>query len=120
MSTRGLAIVAALVLAGWLAVVFGGGLARVDAVSQRAAERRAEIEVLKERLEAGRNEVALTQTESFLRLQARAHGMGEPGERAFARHNGAPSPRPITPLGGQPQPVAPASPLEEWLELLFG
>ncbi len=32
---------------------------------------------------------------------------------------GAGSPRPIVPLGSDPEPAAPATPLDEWLSLLF-
>ncbi len=110
---------AGLLLVAWLAVAFGGALARVNAIEEEVRAARAQNAALQDRLEAGREEIALIQTEAFLSTQARAYGMGEARERAFALEPGAGSPRPIVRLGSDPEPAAPATPLNEWLALLF-
>lgn len=119
-SRRTLAMVAVVLIGAWLVLVFGGALGRVNSVQDQAATARAENEVLRHRLAAGRAEVALIQTEAFLLTQARAYGMGEANERPFALEIGAPDPRPIVPLGADPEPPAPPTPLDEWLDLIFG
>jgi hypothetical protein len=101
-------------------LVFARALSDASATTERAAMQRAENIQLEQRLAAGRREVELVKREEFVRLQARAYGFGEPGERAFALAPGAPSPRPITPLGAEPVGSRPAGPLDAWLELLFG
>lgn len=114
-----MAAIGAVLLLSWLAVVFGGALARVNAVQEEVRLARAQNAALQDRLQAGRDEIALIQTEAFLSTQARAYGMGEGRERAFALEPGAPSPRPIVPLGSDAQRAAPPAPLDEWLALLF-
>jgi hypothetical protein len=107
------------VAAGWFALVLGSALSEVHEVQRRAEALRATNAELAARLDAGRREIALIQTEPFLGFQARAYGMGEREERAFALEPGAPSPRPIVPLGAEPAPPSAPSPLDLWLELLF-
>jgi len=116
-SRRGIAGVVGVLVAGWLAVTFGGALVQVDAAQHEAAEVRAANQALEAELAAGREEIALIQTDAFLLLQARAFGMGDPGERSFALDAGTVLPS-IVPLGSDPQPAAPLTPLDEWLELL--
>jgi cell division protein FtsB len=106
--------------ATWVVLVFGRALNEADVVEERAAAARAENAALRARLEAGREEVALIQDDEFVRLQARAYGLGERGERVFALRPGAPDPEPIVPLGAAASPAAPQTPLEDWLDLLFG
>ena len=63
------------------------------------------------------------QTDAFQRLEARAYGIGAPGEVVFSLPQDAPSPAPITPLGGgtAADPIATqATPLDAWLKLIFG
>lgn len=119
-SRRTLLIVVGIGLAVWLAVIFGQGLARVSALTGQVAERRSEIGTLEARVQALHDEIALIETEPFLRIQARAYGVGEPGERSFARRSDAPPPARIVPLGGEPEAQPAAGPFEEWLRLLFG
>jgi cell division protein FtsB len=117
---RTMALVAVGAVAVWLVLVFGSALARSDAVEREAAQARAELAALEQRLEAGRAEIELMQTDHFLSMQARAYGRGRTGERPFALEAGAPSAVPIVPLGARPEVVESPTPLEEWLELLFG
>jgi cell division protein FtsB len=101
-------------------MVFANALTEAGRTNDRAAALRAQNAQLVERLRAARAEVELVKGDAFVRLQARAYGMGEADERVFALEDGAPAPPPITPLGDDPGEKAPMKPLEAWLELLFG
>lgn len=103
-----------------MVLIFGSALADVNAAHRRAEQTRADSAALQARLDQGRAEVGLIQTDAFLRLQARAYGMGERGERAFALEAGTPLIDPVLPLGTAPEPPAADSPLDDWLQLLFG
>ncbi len=120
LSRRSAALGAALVAGVWLVLVFGSALAEVNAANRRAQEARDENAALQAQLEAGAAEIVLLQTDSFLRLQARAYGMGAPGERAFALRADTPLLPAIVPLGTPPGPPPTRSPLDEWLQLFFG
>ena len=117
---RTMGLVASVIVGAWLLAVFGSALARSDAIEQEARVVRAENAALAERIAAGRREVDLIQTEGFLSIRARAYGMGAPGERPFGLSPDAPLRVEIVPLGEDPAAAVPATPLEEWLELLFG
>lgn len=119
-SRRSAAISAGLLAVVWLVVVFGSALADVSAANQRVQQVRADNAALEERVARGRAEIDLIRTDDFLRLQARAFGMGQPGERTFALEAGTPQMEAIVPLGSTPDLPAPRSPLDEWLQLLFG
>lgn len=114
----GLAV--ALVVGAWLVLIFGAALTELNEATECAADVRAETAALQARLDAGRREVELAQTEGFLQMQARAYGMGLPGELPFALEPDAPPPPPVTPLGQERAVAPPATPLESWLRLLFG
>jgi cell division protein FtsB len=101
-------------------MVFARALSEASAVNERAARMRAENAVLQEQLTARQHEVQLIQGDAFLRVQARAYGLGEPGERVFGLPVDAPAPPSIIPLGAAPAEGRPTSPLDAWLELLFG
>ncbi|HEV8516084.1 MAG TPA: hypothetical protein VGQ47_00430 [Candidatus Limnocylindrales bacterium] len=104
----------------WLLVTFARAVAQSTAATDRVAQLRAENRVLAAQLEAGRRELVLIRGRAFSRLEARAYGMGKPGERIFALAAGAPPPAPITPLGAEPAAQTVASPIEDWLIVLLG
>ena len=104
----------------WLVVVFGRALTQLNEASARQALVASETQALQMELDAGRRELRLVQTDAFQRLQARALGMGGSGEQVFALASGAPEPAPIVPLGRSAAPPATQTPLQVWLELLFG
>lgn len=120
LSRRSAAISGSIVAVAWLVLVFGSALADVNAAQSRAQQTRDDNAALQIRLDQGRAEIDLIQTDAFLRLQARAYGLGERGERAFALEAGTPLMEPIVPLGDALTPEPPRSPLDEWLRLLFG
>ena len=115
-----LVAVALVVVGFWLVITFGRALGQLNDATQRQAEAAAEAQTLQAQLDAGRRELMLVQTNAFQRLQARALGMGQNGEQVFALTSDAPAAAPIVPLGRAAGPSAAQTPLQSWLELLFG
>ncbi len=115
-----LLLVGLLILGLWLVLVFGRALTDLNNASERQQALAAESQALSQRLAAGRRELQLVQTDSFQRLQARAFGLGAPGELVFSLESGAPTAAPVMPLGGAGAGPEVVSPLDAWLRLLFG
>ena len=113
-----LAVIA--IVAVWLVFVFARALGDLDRATARQEQVRAETAVLEQRLAADRRELALVQTDAFQALQARGYGIGAPGELVFSLTPGAPSPEPLARLGSSGRVAGPQTPLDAWLELLFG
>jgi len=110
-----------LVIVGvWLVIGFGQALGQLNDATQRQVAAAAETQTLQAQLKAGRRELMLVQTDAFQGLQARALGMGKNGELVFALTADAPPPPAIVPLGRTAAPAATQTPLEAWLDLLFG
>lgn len=108
------------ILAVWLLLTFGKALTQLNDATQREAAAAAETRALQAQLAAGRRELTLVQTDAFQAIQARALGMGGPGEKIFALTADAPTPPAIVPLGQNSSSGATKAPLDAWLELLFG
>jgi type II secretory pathway pseudopilin PulG len=106
------------VVAVWLVLVFSRTLGDVSSADARAAAVRAEVAALQQRLAQAQHEQDLVNSDAFQKLAARGYGMGLPGEQIFSLTVDGPAPT-IAPLGG-PSAAAPQSPLDAWLELLFG
>lgn len=117
---RHLALALAALVAVWTLLVFAGAAADGGRTGARAAELRDQNAALRAQLEAGRAEVQLIQSDAFARLQARAYGLGEPGERPFSLAAGAPPGPTLVPLGGPAERTVRSTPLEDWLNLLLG
>jgi hypothetical protein len=110
-----------LVIVGfWLVIGFGRALGQLNDATQRQQAAAAETQTLQAQLDAGRRELMLVQTDAFQGLQARALGMGQNGELVFALTADAPPAPAIVPLGRAAAPAATQTPLEAWLQLLFG
>lgn len=114
------AIVLGLFVAVGVVVVFAGTLTRATEVEEEAARARAELALLQGRVDAGRAEIDFVETDRFVEQQARAAGFGARGERAFRLPDDAPPPPPVVMLGAGSGDAAAMSPLEAWMELLFG
>lgn len=115
-----LLVLAGFVAALWVTLAFSRTMEQLSEATARAAAVRAENAALTSRLADAQSESALLQSDAYLRFEARAFGMGSPGERAFGLTPGAPAPEPMVPLGGSTATPVPATPLDNWLSLLFG
>jgi len=119
-SRRSLTIVVSAIVVAWIVFVFARAVADAAASTDKADVLRKQTAVAAARLEAAEHELEIIQSPDYLALQARAYGYGRSGERAFALAADAPSPRPITPLGAPPGSGGRSTPLDDWLDLLFG
>lgn len=115
-----LGLIVLLVIAFWVLLGFARTLTQLNAATEREAIIGAESALMTDRLEAGRRELQLVQTDTFQGLQARAYGMGASGERVFSLESGAPVAPLIVPLGSSPSDVQAQRPLDAWLRLLVG
>jgi cell division protein FtsB len=103
-----------------LVLIFSGTLTRSTDIEAEAQKARAEVAELEARFEAGNAEVEFLETDEFVEQFARSISMGERGEKPFALEPGAPSPKPIIPLGSEASGSVAKAPFEAWMELLFG
>ena len=92
-------LIAIAIVAIWLVFVFARALGDVDHATARKQSIAAEAATLQARLDADHREQLIVQTDAFQAMQARAYGLGAPGEIVFSLPQDAPSPAPITPLG---------------------
>ena len=120
LSRRSLAVVVGAIVVGWIVFVFARAVADSAASTDKAEILRQQTAVAATRLAAAERELEIIQSPDYLALQARAYGYGRAGERSFALMADAPSPRPITPLGAPPGSGGRSTPLDDWLDLLFG
>ena len=117
---RTIALVASIAVVVWLVLVFGRAIAQSNQVAGEAAALRAQDATLGQQVAQQQAELAVIQSPAFLALEARAYGYGKPHEQVFALQPGAPAPPSITPLGAEPSPAPPPTPLQAWMELLLG
>lgn len=117
-----LALIALAVVGIWLVFVFAKALSDVDHATAVHQAIAGEAATLQARLDADHRELELVQTDAFQQMQARAYGMGTPGEQVFMLASDAPSPPAITPLGSATSKAAGTgqTPLDAWLKILFG
>ena len=120
LNRRTIALVASVLVVGWLVLVFGRAIAQSNQVSGEAAALRVQDAALAQQVADRQAELAVIQSPGFLALEARAYGYGTPHEQVFALQPGAPPPPSITPLGAVPSPAPPPTPLEAWIHLLLG
>ncbi len=122
-SRRQLAWVGLAVLAAWIVVGFAGQAAEASRMATLVDAARARNAAATEEAAALRSELALVTQERWILQQARAYQLGSRKERPFALAPGAaplPDDAPGSParrLGAEP---ARSSPLQGWLEVLFG
>lgn len=123
LSRRRVITVAGILLAGSLALSFVRQVGEAAAASDRAAELRAANAALQDEVARLQTDLTHVQDDRFILLEGRAYGLGGRGELPFALAAGAPPLAADAPgsasvrLGAEPRP---ASPLEAWLEVLFG
>jgi hypothetical protein len=115
-----LGLIILVVVAFWVLIGFARTLTQLNTATDREAVLSAESAQLSARLEAGRQELELVQTDAFQGLQARAYGLGSPSERAFSLETGAQTAPRIIPLGSVSSATEPQTPLDAWLRVLLG
>jgi hypothetical protein len=120
LTRRRVAFVLGALIVLWIVLVFARAVASQATASGRADALRTQNAARAASLAAGQHELQIVQSPAFVRLQARAYGLGEAGERIFTLQPGSPAPRAITPLGSPASGAAPATPLDAWLALFFG
>jgi len=123
MSRRRLGQLAGVLAAGWLVIAFGRQVADASAASTRADDLRAQNAALRDQVGALQQDLGQVQDGRFVQLEGRAYGLGGRGEIPFTLAAGAATPGPDAPgsastrLGVHREA---SSPLDGWLEALFG
>jgi hypothetical protein len=118
-----LAWIAAAAVAVWVLLLFARQVGDASAAQARADEIRRENAALAARVEALAAERELVQQPSYVALEARGYGLGSTRERPFVLAAGAPSLPPDAPGSATlrvGRAEASVTPLESWLEILFG
>jgi len=122
-SRRRVGFALAAVVAAWVIVVFARQVGEASAATARAAELADSNAVLAAHVAALEREVVRIQDPLFIAQQARAHRIGNGREIPFQLAADAPPLPPDAPgsasvrVGAEPNR---SSPLESWLDLLFG
>ncbi len=114
----GLTVAAALVVVG-----FGSQAADAARATTRVVEEQARTTEVAVQTEALRQELRLVTQERWVLQQARAYRLGSRAERPFALAPDAPAladDAPGSPTRRLGADATPPSPLEGWLEVLFG
>jgi len=123
LSRRRVVTVAGILVVALMALSFVRQVGEATAATERAAAMRAGNETLRAEVARLERDLGRVQDERFIKLQARAYGLGGPKEIPFALAAGAPALPGDAPgsasvrLGAQ---APTASPLDAWLDLLFG
>ena len=120
---RRAALVAGGLVVAWLVIAFGRQVGDASAASSRAADLRATNDSLRADLAALQADLQRVQSDQYVGVGARGYGLGKQHEIPFTLAAGAPTLVPDAPgsaslrIGGQPPS---RSPVEAWLDLLFG
>ncbi len=122
-SPRRLLLAVALVAIAWGVISFGRQVAAASAAAGHADDLRAANAALAQEVAGLQHEMELVGDPRYIEQQARAYRLGSSSEIAFALAPNAPSLSPDSPgsasnrLGAV---VDSRSPLDAWLEVLFG
>jgi hypothetical protein len=123
LSRRRVVTAAGVLLAGLLTLSFVRQVGEATAASDRAEELRAANAALRDEVARLQQDLGHVQDLHFIQLEGRAFGLGGRGEVPFALAAGAPALEANAPgstavrLGA---PDRPSSPIDAWLEVLFG
>ncbi len=123
LTRRRMALLLAALVAAWVIVLFARQVSEASEASTRADEMRVQNEALAANVVALEDELALIQRQAYIEQQAREYRLGAPRERPFILADDAPplaSDAPgtaATRLGANHDDE---TPLESWLDLLFG
>lgn len=123
LSRRRVITAAGILLAGVLGLTFAQQVGEATAASAKAEQLRAANAALRTEVERLERDLGQVQDLRFIRLEGRAYGLGGKREIPFALAEGAPSLAPDAPgsasvrLGAD---QAAGTPLDAWLDVLFG
>lgn len=122
LTQRRVAVLIGALLAAWVILLFARQVSEASAAASRAEAMVAENAARHAEIAALERELDRIQQRRFILLQARAHGLGGHKEIAFTLDAAAPTLPPDAPGSAAQRVGAPAavSPLESWLEILFG
>jgi hypothetical protein len=123
LSRRRLALIAAGLVGAWLLVAFGRQVGDASAASTRAGDLRSTNADLRSELTALQADLRHVAEDPYVGIEARRYGLGIRHEVPFVLAGDAPSLPPDAP-GSATQRVGAdlvaRSPIEAWLDLLFG
>jgi cell division protein FtsB len=108
----------------WVLFSFAGQVSEAASASDRIEQMRADNAALAASVDDLERELGVVAGDAWVAQQARAYQLGSADERAFRLAPGAPTLEPDSPgsptvrLGAELE--RPLSPLESWLDLLFG
>ena len=120
---RRIAIAMAALLCAWIVLALSRQVGEAADASNGARQLVAGNQALTTQIQTLNEELNLIQQQAYIEIQARAHGLGGRDEKPFSLAADAPSLAPDAPgsesvaLGAPP---ARTSPLDGWLDLLFG
>jgi cell division protein FtsB len=123
LTRRRIALLIGALVAAWVIVLFARQVGEASEASGKAAAMRAANQQLESGVTALQHELDLIQRQAYVEQQAREYRLGEAREVPFAIEDGAPTLAADAPgtagarLGADDEA---ASPLESWLNLLFG
>ena len=122
-SRRRVAWIGVVVLAAWVVMALAGQAASAAQATGDLEVTQGQYAAAQAQTDALRRELALVTEQRWVLQQARAYQLGARNERPFALAPGAPSLAPDAP--GSPArrvgaEVVQVSPLESWLDVLFG
>jgi hypothetical protein len=122
LTQRRVATLIGALLAAWIILLFARQVSDASAAAGRAEAMVAENAARHAEIAALERELDRIQQRRFILLQARAHGLGGHKEIAFTLDPEAPPLPDDAPGSAALRVGAPAalSPLESWLEILFG
>ena len=120
---RRLALLVAGLFALWLVGVFARQVGEASSAASQADQMRARNAAMEQDVTSLEQEIKLVQEPAFVSEMARGYLLGSPGEIPFAMDPSAPALPANAPgsVGIRPDaPVQNASPLDSWLQALFG
>ncbi len=124
LTRRRIALALGALIVAWVVVLFARQVSEASAASSRADVLRQSNVELASDVDALRRELELIQRQAYITQQARAYRLGGSREVAFTLEDNAPSLPPDAPGSASVRLGAvqldPRTPLESWLELLFG
>ena len=121
--TLAVLIITVIVVAAWLVIAFGRQVVAASDASTRADDLRAQNGELRDQVAALQEDLGRVQDGRYIQLAGRAYGLGGAGEHPFTLQAGVPTPGPTAPGSAAVRLGAghdPSSPLDAWLEALFG